>query len=93
LFAEVRKKEKSHLKVRDIPEDQLLCSYYLDLAIKESTGCQNIEVGIIDHGSFSSVIAFADKFKRDGGKIDILVANAAIVYPEYSTTEDGWETT
>jgi NAD(P)-dependent dehydrogenase (short-subunit alcohol dehydrogenase family) len=47
----------------------------------------------MDQGNFSSVIAFADKVEREGGKIDILVANAGIVNPQYSITEDGWETT
>jgi NAD(P)-dependent dehydrogenase (short-subunit alcohol dehydrogenase family) len=46
----------------------------------------------MEQASFSSVTAFADKFEREGRKIDILVANAGVAYPQYSTTEDGWET-
>lgn len=34
---------------------------------------------------------FADKFDRDGGRLDILVENAAISKPKYEATKDGWE--
>jgi retinol dehydrogenase 12 len=43
--------------------------------------------------SFASVVAFINKFKQDGGKIDIFVANAAVVVPHYVRTVDGWEET
>lgn len=35
---------------------------------------------------------FADKFERDGGRLDILVENAAVALFEYSATGDNWET-
>ncbi|KAJ7485731.1 hypothetical protein FB451DRAFT_1027155, partial [Mycena latifolia] len=34
----------------------------------------------------------ADKFEQDGGRLDILVANAAVAGWEYTSTKDEWET-
>jgi len=48
---------------------------------------------MIDLSEFSSVVAFADKFEKDGGRLDILVENAGCTQLEYGTTQDGWETT
>ncbi|KAF7964843.1 hypothetical protein HWV62_2514, partial [Athelia sp. TMB] len=49
------------------------------------------EVWSIDLSSFSSIIAFADKLEKDGGQLDILVMNAAIVTYVYEATADGYE--
>jgi len=38
------------------------------------------------------VIAFADKFEKEGGDLHILVMNAAIALPIYQSTTDNWET-
>ncbi|KAJ7810039.1 hypothetical protein B0H14DRAFT_3758461 [Mycena olivaceomarginata] len=35
---------------------------------------------------------FADKFDKDGGRLDILVENAGVTRPKYEATTDGWET-
>jgi len=38
------------------------------------------------------VIAFGDKFEKEGGDLHILVMNAAIALPIYQSTTDNWET-
>ncbi|KAF6763204.1 short-chain dehydrogenase [Ephemerocybe angulata] len=48
--------------------------------IKEETGCEVVELRIVDMGSFASVRAFADSF--EGERVDIF---------GYKTTADGWE--
>lgn len=34
---------------------------------------------------------FGDRFEREGEKVDLLVANAAVIWPDYHSTTDGWE--
>ncbi|KAJ7254322.1 short-chain dehydrogenase [Mycena haematopus] len=60
--------------------------------IQAQTGCTTAEVWILDLTDFASVRHFADKFEQDGGRLDILVANAAVMLPKYEATKDGWET-
>jgi NAD(P)-dependent dehydrogenase (short-subunit alcohol dehydrogenase family) len=60
--------------------------------LKDATGYSKAELWIIDLADFESVKQFADKFERDGGRLDILVENAAIGTFKYEATEDGWET-
>ncbi|RXW18593.1 hypothetical protein EST38_g7258 [Candolleomyces aberdarensis] len=59
--------------------------------IREETRCQTVELQLLDLSKFSSVIAFADNFLRDGSRLDLLVANAAVSTMNYKTTDDGWE--
>lgn len=49
------------------------------------------EVQIFDSSRFESVLALAKRL--EGEPLDILVANAGIVQPEYRVTDDGWEET
>ncbi|KAG6841195.1 hypothetical protein C0991_000992 [Blastosporella zonata] len=51
------------------------------------------ELWIVDLSDFASVIAFGDRFEKDGGRLDVFVGNAAIATDIYTTTSDGWETT
>ncbi|KAJ7792313.1 hypothetical protein B0H14DRAFT_3115225 [Mycena olivaceomarginata] len=61
--------------------------------LKAETGYAKPELWIVDLAKFGSVRQFADKFERDGGRLDILVENAAVALFEYSaTTGDNWET-
>jgi len=53
----------------------------------------SLELWLIDLANFASVLAFGDRFERDGGNIDILVANAAVFWPDYHSTVDNWEET
>ncbi|KAJ7139182.1 short-chain dehydrogenase [Mycena epipterygia] len=59
--------------------------------LKAATGYTRAELWIIDLANFSSVKQFADKFERDGGRLDILVENAALGAMKYRPTSDGWE--
>ncbi|KAH9479748.1 Short chain dehydrogenase sol3 [Psilocybe cubensis] len=62
--------------------------------IKKETGCENVELWILNLGEFASVKAFAERFEKEGGgRLDILVENAAILpSAKFETTPDGWET-
>lgn len=59
--------------------------------IKQSTGF-DAELWLVDLCSFASAKAFADKFEKEVERLDILVANAAIISTKYEKTEDDWET-
>ncbi|EIW75019.1 short-chain dehydrogenase [Coniophora puteana RWD-64-598 SS2] len=59
--------------------------------ITKRTGYGSTELWLIDLSSFASVKAFADRFEREGGPLDILVMNAAVLPVKYEKSEDGWE--
>ncbi|KAJ4468314.1 hypothetical protein J3R30DRAFT_3386098 [Lentinula aciculospora] len=59
--------------------------------LSQDTGYTKVEVWPLDLSRFASVHEFADRFERDGGRLDILVENAGIVaMPSYERTEDGY---
>ncbi|KAJ7708868.1 hypothetical protein B0H17DRAFT_1031140 [Mycena rosella] len=60
--------------------------------LKTATGYNKSELWLIDLADFESVKQFADKFEKDGGRLDILVENAATIPKKYEATKDGWET-
>lgn len=64
--------------------------------IKEETGHKNVELWLLDLANFASVRSFADRYEKDGGRLDILVENAAVI-PTFDgvihPTVDGWEST
>lgn len=60
--------------------------------IEAATGYKS-ELWLLDLAEFASVLEFVEKFEKDGGKIDILVANAGAVWSDYRETVDGWEQT
>ncbi|KAJ7440475.1 hypothetical protein B0H11DRAFT_1750732 [Mycena galericulata] len=59
--------------------------------LKVATGYATAELWIIDLADFESVKQFANKFEQDGGRLDILVENAAVVNFKFEPTTDGWE--
>ena len=61
------------------------------VGLKQETGFKAVELWILDLARFSSVTEFADRFEKDGGRLDILVANAAVAPVEYRGTVDGYE--
>lgn len=63
------------------------------VALRLETGYKNAELWLIDLSKFSSVLAFADKFDKDGGRLDYLIMNAGIATVTYEATPDGWEST
>jgi retinol dehydrogenase 12 len=60
--------------------------------LEEQTGFK-AELWSIDLGSFESVKAFADKFDKDAGRLDIVVQNASTTPASSHQTTDGWEST
>ena len=60
-------------------------------AIQKETGFVAVEFWPLELTEFASVKAFADRFETDGGDLDILVANAAIVTRNFVLTSDGHE--
>jgi NAD(P)-dependent dehydrogenase (short-subunit alcohol dehydrogenase family) len=61
------------------------------IGVKDDIGLAAVELRLLDLASFASVTAFADKFEEDGGRLDILIANAAVATTVYRVTKDGWE--
>ncbi|KAJ8523241.1 hypothetical protein ONZ45_g331 [Pleurotus djamor] len=59
--------------------------------LKEETGCDNVELRLIDLASFTSVKSFVDDFDKNYERLDLLVANAGVMTETYQETEDGWE--
>jgi NAD(P)-dependent dehydrogenase (short-subunit alcohol dehydrogenase family) len=61
--------------------------------IVRSTGCSPsaVEVLSLDLASLASVRSFVSEMKRRGSPIHILVNNAGMMSPNYSTTADGFE--
>jgi len=64
---------------------------FVSVGIKDETGFDRLELILIDLANFASVTAFVDTFVESNGRLDILVANAAIASNEYKLTTDGWE--
>ena len=62
--------------------------------MKAETGYESAELWIIDLARISSVVDFAERFEKDGGRIDILLLNAGIepVHGQ-QLTADGYEQT
>ncbi|KAG6815347.1 hypothetical protein H0H93_010087, partial [Arthromyces matolae] len=61
--------------------------------IEKETGSRAAELKLVDLSSFSSVIAFVDEVEKDGGRLDIVVANAGMASSTYRATSDGYEST
>ncbi|TFK54182.1 NAD(P)-binding protein [Heliocybe sulcata] len=60
--------------------------------VEKATGLKNAELWLLDLSRFASVVAFADRFEKEGGRLDILVMNAGIAVQDYQEME-GWEST
>ncbi|CAA7262139.1 unnamed protein product [Cyclocybe aegerita] len=60
----------------------------------EETGSKVAELWLIDLADFASVKAFVTRYKQEGGRLDLLVENAAILPAQggkVEMTADGWE--
>ncbi|KAK7056348.1 hypothetical protein VNI00_002902 [Paramarasmius palmivorus] len=61
--------------------------------LSAETGYKNAEFWQLDLASFASVKSFADKYEKEGERLDILIENAGVTGPKtYETTSDGWAT-
>ena len=63
------------------------------LEIKQKSGNDRVELMICDFSSQSSIRRFAEEFKQQHDRLDVLVNNAGVVLRERSMTEDGLEST
>jgi NAD(P)-dependent dehydrogenase (short-subunit alcohol dehydrogenase family) len=61
--------------------------------LEEETGYTKGELWIVDLRDFASVKHFGERFEKDEGRLDILVANAAVSTGKYEATKNGWEST
>ena len=60
--------------------------------MKTETGYESAELWVIDLARISSVVDFAERFEKEGGRIDILLLNAGIgPVPGQQLTADGYE--
>ena len=60
--------------------------------LRTETGYESAELWIIDLSRISSVVEFAERFEKDGGRIDILLLNAATTpFAGQQLTDDGYE--
>ena len=67
-------------------------SFFTYKDLKTETGYESAELRIIDLARISSVVDFAERFEKEGGRIDILLLNAGIVpFPGQQLTADGYE--
>ena len=67
-------------------------SHFIYKELKKETGYESAELWIIDLARISSVVDFAKRFEKDGGRIDILLLNAAVApFPGQQLTADGYE--
>ena len=58
--------------------------------LEQETGYAKAEVWLLDQAKFASVVAFADRFAKEGGNLRALIANAGVEPNQYRLTPDGW---
>lgn len=56
--------------------------------LKAATDYSKAELWIIDLADFESVKQFADRFEKDGSRLNILIENAAVATSKYELTKD-----
>ncbi len=61
--------------------------------IKRKSGSDRVELMICDLASQKSIRSFADEFKQQHDRLDVLVNNAGVFLRQRSLTEDGIEST
>ncbi|KAJ7212141.1 short-chain dehydrogenase [Mycena pura] len=63
-------------------------------SIKLATGCETVELGVVDLTHFGSIINFVNELKGKGiNRLDCVLMNAGMMTPKFQLTKDGWETT
>lgn len=60
-------------------------------AIKKETPNADLDLMLLDLGDLKSVRAFADNYKQNYKRLDLLINNAGIMIPPFSKTNDGFE--
>lgn len=61
------------------------------IEIKDSTAFDRVELGLVDLSRFDSVSQFAETFKAENSRLDLLICNAGMGGMLYETTPTGWE--
>jgi len=61
--------------------------------VKKRSASDNVELMLADFASLESIRGFAEKFKADHDRLDVLVNNAGGINTSRSETLDGFETT
>ncbi|KAF9555291.1 short-chain dehydrogenase [Agrocybe pediades] len=60
--------------------------------IVKATGCQTVELKLVDLAEFESVKSFVKNFEQENDRLDILLENAGLLPdPKASFTKDGWD--
>ncbi len=59
--------------------------------IKEQNQNADVKVMLLDLASLKSIRNFAEEFKKQYSRLDLLINNAGVMIPPYSKTEDGFE--
>lgn len=76
--------------VRNIPKGQKVVD---EILAEKRVGGGKIDLIELELDNFESVRkGAADFLSRSGGKINVVVANAAVMHTPYGKTKDGWET-
>jgi len=95
LVMAVRNAEKGEKALQGMP---YFTTYFMQMLtrrlteLKDETGFDRAEVGVLDLGSFESVKKFAQKIKEDNDRLDLLLKNSGVAPEQYEATKDGWET-
>ncbi len=59
--------------------------------LRKETGSQNLSAYLADLSSLGEVRAMAEQVLSEHDRLDVLVNNAGIIYPEREESEDGYE--
>jgi len=59
--------------------------------MKVSGGKGSLEIGVLNLASLKAIQAFADDFKRNHRKLDLLINTAGVMMPTASKTDEGFE--
>lgn len=59
--------------------------------IEDEVPGADLDILLLDLGNLDSVRSFAEQFKDQYEKLDLLINNAGVMIPPYQTTDDGFE--
>ena len=74
------------ITARDIPKGEAVAA-----KIRESTGNQNVDIWKLELADLDSVRAFAEGWRAEHDKLDLLINNAGIMACPLARTDAGWE--
>jgi NAD(P)-dependent dehydrogenase (short-subunit alcohol dehydrogenase family) len=80
------KKARVILAVRNLEKGERVAA-----DIRRTTKNENVSVQALDLASLASIKSFAENFASAERRLDLLIANAGVMFPPYSKTADGFE--